>query len=109
MLTLAGQPTATEFTTAGLHASIRSQIEYYFTIRNLEKDHYLRSLMDKDGWVAVSALMEFKMVKSLTTDQVVVSEALHDSRQLQIRDGSTHVRTKNRPRKWVPLPVAEVP
>jgi La domain len=102
----AGNSNASDFVAAGLHASIRSQIEYYFTVRNLERDQYLRSLMDRDGWVPVAALLQFNKLKALTTDQAAVREALDGSRQLQVSEDATHVRSKNRPRKWV-LPEAQ--
>jgi la-related protein 1 len=97
----AGNSHASAFVAAGLHASIRSQIEFYFTARNLERDQYLRSLMDSDGWVPVAALLQFNRLKALTADEAAVREALGGSRQLQVSADATRVRSKNRPRRWV--------
>ena len=47
--------------------SIRKQLEYYFSPRNLSRDSHLRSLqsVNKEGWVALEALLEFPKLAAM--------------------------------------------
>ncbi|KAI5006634.1 hypothetical protein ZWY2020_033877 [Hordeum vulgare] len=47
-------PEATE-----LRAKILAQVEYYFSDTNLERDGFLKSLMDEQGWVPISKVADF--------------------------------------------------
>ncbi|MQL97058.1 hypothetical protein Taro_029747 [Colocasia esculenta] len=42
-----------------LRNSIIAQIEYYFSDENLQKDSYLLSLLDSEGWVPVAKIADF--------------------------------------------------
>lgn len=57
-------------------ARIQVQVEYYFSAANLEKDFYLKSLMDQDGWVETSALAKFNRMKQMNADAETISAAV---------------------------------
>ncbi|CAO3637454.1 unnamed protein product [Cunninghamella echinulata] len=63
---------------------IAQQIEYYFSIDNLCKDLYLRSQMDKDGYIDLSVLANFNRVKGLSTDLNLIHDALVKSEIVQV-------------------------
>ncbi|GJN37897.1 hypothetical protein PR202_gb26896 [Eleusine coracana subsp. coracana] len=44
---------------AELRSNIVTQVEYYFSDENLERDEFLKSLMDDYGWVPVSKITDF--------------------------------------------------
>lgn len=48
-----------------LRANIVKQIEYYFCDENLEYNDYLISLMDDKGWVPISTITGFNMIKTI--------------------------------------------
>ncbi|KAK9108938.1 hypothetical protein Sjap_016998 [Stephania japonica] len=43
-----------------LSKKVRKQIDYYFSEKNLVDDHFLKNLMDEQGWVSVQQIKEFK-------------------------------------------------
>ena len=45
---------------------VRTQAEYYFSDANIGKDHYLRQLMDPEGFVPVKEIAKFNRLKMLT-------------------------------------------
>lgn len=55
------------------------QVEYYFSRENLVQDQFLVSKMDKDHFVELSVIMDFKMMQALTMDQSQIIEALKTS------------------------------
>ena len=57
---------------------MRKQVEYYFSSSNLERDNYLRCLMDKDGWVPIALLQTFPKVQqmNLKLQEIIQSLAL---------------------------------
>ncbi|CAO3642324.1 unnamed protein product [Cunninghamella blakesleeana] len=63
---------------------VSQQIEYYFSIDNLCKDLYLRSKMDKDGFIELSVLASFNRVKGLTTDLNLIHDALAQSQIVEV-------------------------
>nr|XP_012807007.2 la-related protein 1B-like [Jaculus jaculus] len=80
---------------------IKRQIEYYFSIENLERDFFLRSKMDEQGFLPISLVAGFHRVRALTTNLNLISEALKDSTEVEIVDGK--MRKKIEPEKW-PIP-----
>lgn len=38
---------------------------FFFSDANLQKDHYLLSLMDEEGWVSINKIADFNRVCSL--------------------------------------------
>lgn len=47
---------------------IKRQIEYYFSVDNLERDFFLRRKMDADGFLPITLIASFHRVQALTTD-----------------------------------------
>lgn len=47
---------------------IKLQIEYYFSMDNLEQNFFLRRKMDADGFLPITLIASFHRVQALTTD-----------------------------------------
>ncbi|AET37299.1 Sro9p Ecym_1041 [Eremothecium cymbalariae DBVPG len=60
--------------------NIARQIEYYFSIDNLEKDTYLRSQLNKNGWVSFATIASFyRLIKlSWGGDLTLIMGALRE-------------------------------
>ncbi|XP_010617166.1 la-related protein 1B isoform X2 [Fukomys damarensis] len=80
---------------------IKRQIEYYFSIENLERDFFLRRKMDEQGFLPISLIAGFHRVQSLTTNLNLILEALKDSTEIEIVDEKMRKRVE--PEKW-PIP-----
>lgn len=80
---------------------IKRQIEYYFSIENLERDFFLRRKMDEQGFLPISLIAGFHRVQALTTNLNLILEALKDSTEVEIVDEK--MRKKIEPEKW-PIP-----
>ncbi|KAI8097489.1 uncharacterized protein BX664DRAFT_276251 [Halteromyces radiatus] len=63
---------------------IAQQIEYYFSIDNLCKDIYLRTQMDKNGFIDLAFLANFNRVKGLSTDLSLIRDALTQSQVVEV-------------------------
>ncbi|XP_077876807.1 la-related protein 1B isoform X5 [Ictidomys tridecemlineatus] len=80
---------------------IKRQIEYYFSIENLERDFFLRRKMDEQGFLPISLIAGFHRVQALTTNLNLILEALKDSTEVEVVDEK--MRKKVEPEKW-PIP-----
>ncbi|XP_077333016.1 la-related protein 1B [Lithobates pipiens] len=80
---------------------LKRQIEYYFSLENLERDFYLRRKMDAQGFLPLSLIAGFRRVQSLTTDVSKICEALKGSTEVELVDQK--IRKKVDPEKW-PIP-----
>ncbi|XP_043836274.1 la-related protein 1-like [Dromiciops gliroides] len=80
---------------------IKRQIEYYFSIENLERDFFLRRNMDEHGFLPISLIASFPRVQALTTNVHLIVEALKDSAEVEIV--GQNMRKKVAPEKW-PIP-----
>ncbi|XP_025777310.1 la-related protein 1B [Puma concolor] len=80
---------------------IKRQIEYYFSVENLERDFFLRRKMDEQGFLPISLIAGFHRVQALTTNLNLILEALKDSTEVEIVDEK--MRKKIEPEKW-PIP-----
>ncbi|XP_047328426.1 la-related protein 1B-like [Impatiens glandulifera] len=65
--------------------SLIYQIHYYFSNANLDKDKYLKSYMDDQGWVPLSLIAGFPKVKALTQEINVILNSLRDSTVVEIQ------------------------
>ncbi|KAH9413252.1 La ribonucleoprotein domain member 1B [Dermatophagoides pteronyssinus] len=83
----------------GIKEMLRSQIEYYFSEENLQRDFFLRRKMDEQGYLPISLIASFHRVQALTQDVTLVVEALSNSTAVEVADG-IKVRTRNDPLKW---------
>ncbi|CAO2180345.1 unnamed protein product [Urochloa humidicola] len=84
---------------AELRSNILTQVEYYFSDKNLEDDDFLKSLMDENGWVPVSKVADFKRLKKMTTDINLILDALANSSLLEVQDGK--IRRRSDWSKWI--------
>ncbi|KAF5202617.1 la-related protein 1A [Thalictrum thalictroides] len=82
-----------------LRALVVNQIEYYFSYENLQKDHHLLSLMNDQGWVAISKIADFNRVKSMTTSIPFILDALQSSIMVEVQGDK--VRKRDDWSKWV--------
>ena len=80
---------------------IKRQIEYYFSVDNLERDFFLRRKMDADGFLPITLIASFHRVQALTTDISLIFAALKDSKVVEMVEEK--VRRREEPEKW-PLP-----
>ncbi|XP_047317758.1 la-related protein 1A [Impatiens glandulifera] len=85
--------------TSPMKAKIVKQIEYYFSDENLQNDHYLLSLMDDQGWVALSIIADFKRVKNMSTDIHFILDALLSSDVIEVKEDK--IRRRDEWSKWV--------
>jgi len=72
--------------------AVKYQIEFYLSASNLERDVYLCSLMDTNHFVQLKQIMEFKKLRSLTTDDSVVIQAISNSTTCSLNEERTAVR-----------------
>lgn len=79
---------------------IKSQIEYYFSEENLQRDFFLRRKMDEEGYLPISLIASFHRVKALTTEVALVMDALRGSDKVEFNEDGTKLRTIVDPLKW---------
>lgn len=80
---------------SALEAKIIKQVEYYFGDFNLPRDKFLQAKLKlDDGWVTIETLLTFNRLKSLTTAENVVAEALKKSTSqlLEVSDDGKKIR-----------------
>ncbi|KAM6949624.1 la-related protein 7 [Aplochiton taeniatus] len=77
-----------------LLADVRKQVEFWFGDVNLHKDRFLRQLIEEshDGYVDISVLTTFNLLKKLTTDVKLVARALKNSSIVQVNLEGNKVR-----------------
>lgn len=68
-----------------LRAKVVKQIEYYFSVENLCKDLFLRQKMDGQGWVSISLIATFRLVRTVTSDVNFIYSALRNSRVVEVK------------------------
>ena len=88
-----------------LHAAIVHQFEYYFSVDNLVRDLYLRSLLDHEHAVPLFVMVQFNRVMRMTTDINVIVDALKTSNAVEVLPGN-RVRRRHEPEKFPFLPAA---
>ena len=64
--------------------AIRIQIEYYFSVPNLSRDHYLRGVMDGDGYVALGEINNFRRIRNMLANAHLMMEAIMSSTQIEL-------------------------
>uniref|UniRef100_A0A671XER2 La ribonucleoprotein 1B n=1 Tax=Sparus aurata TaxID=8175 RepID=A0A671XER2_SPAAU len=84
---------------------IKRQIEYYFSLHNLERDFFLRRKMDVQGFLPISLIASFHRVQALTMDISLIMEALKSSKEVELVDDK--VRCKVDPERW-PIPTPTI-
>uniref|UniRef100_A0AAR2KYA3 HTH La-type RNA-binding domain-containing protein n=1 Tax=Pygocentrus nattereri TaxID=42514 RepID=A0AAR2KYA3_PYGNA len=87
---------------------IKRQIEYYFSLHNLERDFFLRRKMDAKGFLPISLIAGFRRVQALTTDINLIMEAVKNSDVVELVDEK--IRRKEDPEHWpIPGPPVDSP
>lgn len=81
-----------------LKNNIKTQIEYYFSRQNLQKDFFLRRKMDAEGYLPATLVASFNRVRSLTNDVTFIMQAVQDSDIVELKDGK--FRPKDEPSSW---------
>ncbi|XP_047321033.1 la-related protein 1C-like [Impatiens glandulifera] len=95
-------PLLSEEEFAKLNTRIVRQINYYFSDSNIETDIFLRKQMDRDGWVPIKTIAEFKMIKEMThvinNDIAVVLNAMKSSEFMEVLGNK--IRRREDFQKW---------
>ncbi|CAL4207250.1 unnamed protein product [Meganyctiphanes norvegica] len=98
-----GTTTAATEPQGDVDSKIIRQIEYYFGDYNLPRDKFLQEEIKKeDGWVALSTMLNFKRLASLSTDTEVIANALAKSEQKLMEISEDKVKIRRDPNR--PLP-----
>jgi hypothetical protein len=94
--------TSTAFATGSyaLASIVITQIEYYFSIKNLTKDLYLRKLMDSEGWVPLYAIASFRRMNILLTDEQYINEPLETLNNIVFTISNNVFERQFRPDGW---------
>nr|CAG4635044.1 EOG090X0CQA [Alona affinis] len=74
-----------------LHASIRSQMEFYFSDANLSKDRFMQNEIKDGPEVPLEVFMNFNKVKALTDDVKEIAKALQYSTVLKVSEDGRKV------------------
>ncbi|XP_036144005.1 la-related protein 7-like [Monomorium pharaonis] len=79
-----------------LHASIRKQMEFYFSDSNLSKDRFLSKLLQENPYVDLEVFTRCNKLKELTTDEHMITankiaKALQESTMLKVSEDGTKV------------------
>lgn len=82
-----------------LRAKVVKQIEYYFSVENLCKDLFLRQHMDGQGWVPISLVATFRLVRVLTSDVNFILSALRNSSVVEVKPDK--IRRRGDWSKWL--------
>ncbi|CAD6898532.1 unnamed protein product [Tilletia controversa] len=89
-----------------VRAQALSQLDFYFSPRNLEGDFFLRQRMDSHGWVSIPIVAAFKKVRQITTDVNVIRDAMLYSYNLEVDMENWRVRKRYGWEEYV-LPVEQ--
>ncbi|CAK0859692.1 unnamed protein product [Prorocentrum cordatum] len=77
-------------------ASLRKQVDFYFSVDNLCKDVYLRQQMDQEGYCKLDLIANFNLVKRKYKASVTdIAEAIAASTSLELDGDKTRVRLKD--------------
>jgi hypothetical protein len=72
---------------------IKRQIEFYFSDNNYEKDSFLKSKEDENGYIPISVIMSFNKIKMITSDKDLFIKALKEVEKL---DNSKEKKNNNK-------------
>jgi la-related protein 1 len=76
---------------------VRTQIEFWFSFENLQRDTYMRGLMDADAYVGLEALTRFNRLKRLGVTPHVILKAVQTSSKLSVLEPEGLRRAAVRP------------
>ncbi|CAK5098577.1 unnamed protein product [Meloidogyne enterolobii] len=83
-----------------LRELLRTQIEYYFSSDNLQKDFFLRRKMDAEGFLPLELIASFPRVRSLTYDQSFIVKCLRGSLKVELSVDELKIRPRANPHQW---------
>lgn len=63
---------------------IKRQIEFYFSDNNYEKDSFLKSKEDENGFIPISVIMSFNKIKMITSDKDLFIKALKEAEDQKV-------------------------
>jgi len=66
------------------YAAVQRQLEFYFGETNLARDQYLRSCMNKEGWVAAGVLATFPRMRNGHIQPIEILRAAVNSPMLEV-------------------------
>eukprot|EP00096_Caligus_rogercresseyi_P007375 TRINITY_DN2521_c0_g1_i1.p1 TRINITY_DN2521_c0_g1~~TRINITY_DN2521_c0_g1_i1.p1 ORF type:complete len:1107 (+),score=387.35 TRINITY_DN2521_c0_g1_i1:236-3556(+) len=78
---------------------VKSQIEYYFSEANLQKDFFLRRKMDPEGYISIAFVASFPRMRALTQDVKIILQSVKESSIVEVKD-ELKLRAKVEPTKW---------
>lgn len=87
-----------------MHATLKSQIEYYFSKENLPKDLFLKSKMDAQGFVPIDVIGNFPRIRQISGQNLdFVREACADSQDIDyvLGDGKELLRRREGWQKYL--------
>lgn len=70
----------------------RRQVEYYFSRENLVQDAFLVSKMDKEHYVDLSVIADFKLMKALTSEESLILQAVKSSPKITVDETAKRLR-----------------
>jgi len=76
-------------------SEVQNQIEYYFSVKNVCQDSYLRSRMDDDGWVRLKEITHFPKLRALSVDVAAAAKMLRNSTTVEISEDGKRARIMN--------------
>jgi len=76
-------------------AQVRQQLEFYLSADNLGRDEYLRSLMDRDGWIELLHLIKFPRLRSLGVSTQMAAATLAGSTGVELSADGRRIRHSN--------------
>ena len=75
-----------------VHEQLITQINYYFSRKNISSDVYLVSHMNNELFVAISVVANFAKIKALTEDLGILVDAMKASDQVVVDETTMRVR-----------------
>ena len=78
---------------ATLKVRIKAQVEYYFSQQNLNRDAFMISHMNADGYIGVAVIASFKKVRHLTDDIGMIVDAVADSTVCELNEDKSMLKT----------------
>uniref|UniRef100_A0A2S2PSI4 La n=1 Tax=Schizaphis graminum TaxID=13262 RepID=A0A2S2PSI4_SCHGA len=84
---------------------IVKQLEFYFSDTNLPYDKFLQAqIKHDDGWVPISVLLTFKMLKSITRNSDVIASAVKNADDSIVEVDKTDKKIRRKPKIVAPVP-----
>ncbi|CAH1726544.1 unnamed protein product [Aphis gossypii] len=91
--------------TSSRDLKIIKQLEFYFSDTNLPYDKFLQAqIKHDDGWVPISVLLTFKMLKSITRNSEVIASAVKNAVDSIVEVDETDKKIRRKPKIVAPVP-----